>query len=92
MRTSADTFPVVGGRCTGRARRCKALQGRREDGADVWIPTYTVVRFLGRVKGGKRFFGNEARPLPAHLSPSLLGIAETGQSRAGPLYKNGTDL
>jgi hypothetical protein len=22
-------FPVVGGRCTGRARRCKAKQGRR---------------------------------------------------------------
>jgi hypothetical protein len=29
MRTSADAFPVVGGRCTGRARRCKAKQGRR---------------------------------------------------------------
>jgi hypothetical protein len=28
--TSADAFPVVGGRCTGRARRCKAKQGRRE--------------------------------------------------------------
>jgi hypothetical protein len=24
--TSADAFPVVGGRCTGRARRCKAKQ------------------------------------------------------------------
>ena len=29
MPTSADAFPVVGGRCTGRARRCKAKQGRR---------------------------------------------------------------
>jgi hypothetical protein len=29
LRTSADAFPVVGGRCTGRARRCKAKQGRR---------------------------------------------------------------
>jgi hypothetical protein len=28
-RTTADAFPVVGGRCTGRARRCKAKQGRR---------------------------------------------------------------
>jgi hypothetical protein len=27
--TSADAFAVVGGRCTGRARRCKAKQGRR---------------------------------------------------------------
>jgi hypothetical protein len=25
---SADDFPVVGGRCTGRARRCKAIQSR----------------------------------------------------------------
>jgi hypothetical protein len=30
--------------------RCKAKQGRREDDADVWILTFTVVRFLGRVK------------------------------------------
>jgi hypothetical protein len=29
MPKSADAFPVVGGRCTGRARRCKAKQGRR---------------------------------------------------------------
>ena len=48
-----------------------------QDGADVWILTYTVVRFLGPVKSGRRFFGNQARPLPAHLSHSLLGIAET---------------
>jgi hypothetical protein len=27
--TGTDAFPVVGGRCTGRARRCKAKQGRR---------------------------------------------------------------
>jgi hypothetical protein len=26
---SADAFPVVDGNCTGRARRCKAKQGRR---------------------------------------------------------------
>jgi hypothetical protein len=26
---SADVFPMVGGRCTGRAHRCKAKQGRR---------------------------------------------------------------
>jgi hypothetical protein len=26
--TCADAFPVVGGRCTGGARRCKARQGR----------------------------------------------------------------
>jgi hypothetical protein len=28
MRTSADAFPVVGGRCTGRKSRCMAKQGR----------------------------------------------------------------
>jgi hypothetical protein len=52
-----------------------------QDGADGWILTYTVVRFLGRVKRETEreriFFGNQARPLPAHLSHSLLGIAET---------------
>jgi hypothetical protein len=26
--TSTDAFPVVGGRCTGRERRCKAKQCR----------------------------------------------------------------
>jgi hypothetical protein len=80
MRTSADAFPVVGGRCTGRARRCKAKQGRREDGTDVWILTSTVVRFWGRVKSGEDFFGNQARPLPAHLLQSLQGIAETDRT------------
>jgi hypothetical protein len=54
--TSADAFPVVGGRCTGKARRCKAKQGRREDGADVWILNSTVVRFLGRVQSEKKIF------------------------------------
>ena len=29
MLASADAFPVVGGRCTGRAHRCNAKQGRR---------------------------------------------------------------
>jgi hypothetical protein len=48
--------------------------------------------FWAASRAGKDFFGNLARPLPAHLSPSLLGIAETVQSRAGPLYKDGTDL
>ncbi len=47
---------MVGGRCTGRVRRCKTKQGHREDGADVWILTYTVVRFLGRVKGEEKIF------------------------------------
>jgi hypothetical protein len=28
MRTTADAFLVVSGRCTGGARRCKAKQGR----------------------------------------------------------------
>ena len=48
--TSADVFPVVGGKRTGRARRCKAKQRRRQDGADVWILAPTVVRFLSGVQ------------------------------------------
>jgi hypothetical protein len=31
--TGADAFRVVGGRCTGRARRCKAKQNRRGETA-----------------------------------------------------------
>jgi hypothetical protein len=38
-----------------RTRQCRARQGRREDGADMWILTNTVVRLLGRVKSGRRF-------------------------------------
>jgi hypothetical protein len=41
---------VVGGRCTGGARRCKAKQGCREDRSDVWILASKLVRFLGRVQ------------------------------------------
>ncbi len=36
MLTSADGMAVVGGRCTGRARRCKAKQGRRGKTALTW--------------------------------------------------------
>ena len=54
--TGADAFPVVGGRCTGRARRCKAKQGRRGKTAlTCGLLTPTVVRFLGRVERGRRF-------------------------------------
>jgi hypothetical protein len=67
-------IPVVGGICTGRVRRCKAKQGRREDGADVRIPTYTVVRFLGRVKrlSGRRLFGNQARCVTSSLRSGVI--------------------
>ena len=64
--TSADAFPVVGGRCTGRGRRCKARQGCREDGADMWILTSTVVRFWGGVQRRKRFFFGNRRALLLH--------------------------
>ena len=41
--TSADVFPVVGGRRTGRARRCKAKQRRRVKTAPTcWILAPTV--------------------------------------------------
>jgi hypothetical protein len=48
--TSANELPVVGGRCTGGAHRCKVKQGCREDRADIWILASKVVRFGGRVQ------------------------------------------
>src|ERR1700739_4870762 len=48
--TSADELPVVGGRCTGGAHRCKVKQGCREDRADVCILDSKVVRFGGCVQ------------------------------------------
>jgi hypothetical protein len=48
--TGADVLKVVGGRCTGGARRCKVNQGCREDRADVLILASKVVRFGGRVQ------------------------------------------
>jgi len=38
---SADELPVVGGRCTGGARRCKARQGRRGMTAPIYVNTYS---------------------------------------------------
>jgi hypothetical protein len=52
--TSADELPVVGGRCTGGAHRCKVKQRSREDRAGVWILTSKVVRFGGRVQSEKK--------------------------------------
>jgi hypothetical protein len=52
--TSADELPVVGGRCTGGAHRCKVKQGCHEDRADVWILASKVVRFGGRVQSEKK--------------------------------------
>src|ERR1700691_888956 len=50
LRTSADAFPLVGGRCAGRApAHCQAGPSS-QDGAEVWIPISTVVRFLGGVE------------------------------------------
>src|SRR6202044_2281307 len=39
--------------CTGKTLRCRAKQDRREDGADVWILTSIVVRFLGGFENGR---------------------------------------
>ena len=50
-------FRWLGGSGTGGADRCKAKQGRREEGADLWILTSTVVRFLRRVQSKKKLFG-----------------------------------
>ena len=57
MRTSADTFPVVGGRCTGRNAPVQGQTGPSwQDGADLWILTPTVVRFLDGVESGKKIY------------------------------------
>ena len=65
-RTSAAAFPGVDGRCTGEGAGAKPSRAVVQDGADVWILVTTVVRFLGGVERGRRSFGNQARPLPAH--------------------------
>ena len=52
--TSADELPVVGGRCTGGAHRCKVKQSCRKDRADVCILAFKVVRFGGRVQSEKK--------------------------------------
>jgi hypothetical protein len=55
MLASTDAFQVVGGRCTGRAHRCKAKQGRRGKTALTFELTFTVVRFLDGVERGRGF-------------------------------------
>jgi len=65
-------FRWLGGSCTGGADRCKAKQGRREEGADVWILTSTVVRFLGLVQSKKTYFGNHGGALLGPLLDQLL--------------------
>ena len=55
MPARADAFPVGSGRCTGRAHRCKAKQGRRGETALTFVLTPTVVRFLDAVERLKRF-------------------------------------
>jgi hypothetical protein len=64
--TCADAFPVVGGSARVGALRCRAKQGRREDGADVWILTSIIVRFFGRFRERKEFFGNHGGALLLH--------------------------
>jgi hypothetical protein len=39
--------------CTGKAPRCRAKQGRREDGADMWSLTSIVGRFFWRFENGR---------------------------------------
>src|ERR1700691_3498305 len=67
-------FRWLGGSCTGGANRCKAKQGRREEGADVWILTSNLVRFLGRVQSKKNNFGS-------HSGVPLLNIAQGSDRR-----------
>jgi hypothetical protein len=55
--TSADAFPVAGGRCTGGARRCKAKQARR--GRRPERDTYfNISMVFGLRRGVEDFFGN----------------------------------
>jgi hypothetical protein len=55
MPTSNDAFPVVGGRCTGKAHRCKARQGRRGKTAPTLVLNLTVVRLMDGIKRRRRF-------------------------------------
>jgi hypothetical protein len=77
MPTSADVFPVVEGRCTGRA----PVQGQAgpswQDGADVWILTATVVRFFGRVQ---IFFSNQAALVTSLFVAFAPGHAKTDET------------
>ena len=52
-------FPGGGGRCTGRARRCKAKQRCRSDTAPKYESyPYSSTVFAPRTRGVKDFFGN----------------------------------
>jgi hypothetical protein len=56
MLASADAFPVVGGRCTGRAHRCKAKQGRRGKTA-LTLGSYShISTVLERRREGKKIY------------------------------------
>jgi hypothetical protein len=75
---------VVCGSARVKALRCRAKQDVREDGADVWILTSIVVRFLGRFRERKVFFGNHGGALLLHhraISPSAAGV---GVSSSAP--------
>jgi hypothetical protein len=55
---SADELPVVGGRCTGGAHRCKVKQGCREDRADVLDSCFQSSTVLGAVPRARKKIGN----------------------------------
>jgi hypothetical protein len=54
MPASNDAFPVVGGRCTGRAHRCKAKQGRRGKTALTCGSYSHISTVFGRRREDKR--------------------------------------
>jgi hypothetical protein len=54
MQGSAEAFLVVGGRCTGRAHRCKAKQGRRGKTALMSYSYYYSSIVFGRRREGKK--------------------------------------
>jgi hypothetical protein len=54
MQGSAEAFLVVGGRCTGRAHRCKAKQGRRGKTALMSYSYYYSSMVFGRRREGKK--------------------------------------
>jgi hypothetical protein len=64
-------FPGGGGRCTGRARRCKAKQGRHGKTALKYESyLYDSTDFAPRTRGVKDLFSNIGRPRvsPMHCS------------------------
>jgi hypothetical protein len=66
----------LGGGCTGGADRCKAKQGRREEGADVWGSYFHSSTAFGPCPEQEKIFGNYGAAL-------FVTIAQESDCRCG---------